>query len=306
MPNRPIFIVGTGRSGTTLVRSLLSAHSRIAVTPETHFLKRAFLWGMPSSSPPDFASFWDAYKGWSRFTNLGLDAGECRHRIEAAGDTSFRAIFGTVLKLLRRKKRGKPRVGEKNAGPLRLSGRHLGLVPRCARDRRAPRSAGRDRFAAEDPLGRRRDVRQLQRAGAVWRNGARKMVSYYAKDWRRVYERHTGPWMSDERVMLTAYEDLVGDPRGEVKRICSFLDEEFEEAMIEQKQGTQSHEARSESDGQWTQWRAPAQCADTRRNNCAVAGEMARGTDKEGSRDDRRSLRRGHEECRIFLYPVRR
>lgn len=34
---KPIFIVGPGRSGTTLVRSLLSAHSRIAVTPETHF-----------------------------------------------------------------------------------------------------------------------------------------------------------------------------------------------------------------------------------------------------------------------------
>ena len=38
--SRPVFIVGPGRSGTTLLRSLLSAHSRITVTPETHVLAR--------------------------------------------------------------------------------------------------------------------------------------------------------------------------------------------------------------------------------------------------------------------------
>ena len=34
----PVFIVGAGRSGTTLLRTLLSAHPRLAVTPETHFM----------------------------------------------------------------------------------------------------------------------------------------------------------------------------------------------------------------------------------------------------------------------------
>ena len=38
--NGPIFIVGTPRSGTTLLASMLSAHSRMACGPETHFFSK--------------------------------------------------------------------------------------------------------------------------------------------------------------------------------------------------------------------------------------------------------------------------
>src|SRR5881628_2752506 len=37
---RPIFVVGFGRSGTTLLQSLLGAHPRIAAPPEMHFARR--------------------------------------------------------------------------------------------------------------------------------------------------------------------------------------------------------------------------------------------------------------------------
>ncbi|MCF7914823.1 MAG: sulfotransferase [Spirochaetaceae bacterium] len=37
---RPIFIVGVGRSGTSLLQSMLNAHSCIAFPPETHFVRR--------------------------------------------------------------------------------------------------------------------------------------------------------------------------------------------------------------------------------------------------------------------------
>lgn len=36
----PVFIVGMPRSGTTLLGSMLDAHSRVAITPETHFYTR--------------------------------------------------------------------------------------------------------------------------------------------------------------------------------------------------------------------------------------------------------------------------
>ncbi|MEO9188434.1 MAG: sulfotransferase, partial [Acetobacteraceae bacterium] len=36
--NAPFFIVGCGRSGTTLLRLVLSGHSRIEIPPETWFL----------------------------------------------------------------------------------------------------------------------------------------------------------------------------------------------------------------------------------------------------------------------------
>ena len=35
----PIFIIGVGRSGTTLIQSMLNAHQNIAFPPETHFVR---------------------------------------------------------------------------------------------------------------------------------------------------------------------------------------------------------------------------------------------------------------------------
>lgn len=37
---KPIFIIGVGRSGTTLLQSMLNSNSKIAFTPETHFIRK--------------------------------------------------------------------------------------------------------------------------------------------------------------------------------------------------------------------------------------------------------------------------
>ncbi len=37
------FVIGTGRSGTTLLRLMLSAHPRVYLTQEAHFFYEAFL-----------------------------------------------------------------------------------------------------------------------------------------------------------------------------------------------------------------------------------------------------------------------
>ena len=42
MTERPIFVVGFQRSGTTLLQSLLGAHPRIAAPPEVHFFFRIY------------------------------------------------------------------------------------------------------------------------------------------------------------------------------------------------------------------------------------------------------------------------
>lgn len=49
---RPAFIAGTGRSGSTLMRSLLSAHPRTCVSPETHYMARAEKWGFRDRNAP--------------------------------------------------------------------------------------------------------------------------------------------------------------------------------------------------------------------------------------------------------------
>ena len=55
----PIFVVGSGRSGTTLVRAMLAAHSRIAVPPETHYVKFTDSFDAKTrDAPEDFTTFW--------------------------------------------------------------------------------------------------------------------------------------------------------------------------------------------------------------------------------------------------------
>ena len=42
-PSQPFFIIGVHRSGTTLLRYMLSSHSRMYIPPESDFLPNFFL-----------------------------------------------------------------------------------------------------------------------------------------------------------------------------------------------------------------------------------------------------------------------
>ncbi|CAN5320167.1 hypothetical protein BH23BAC3_BH23BAC3_32940 [soil metagenome] len=93
----PIFIVGPGRSGTTLMRKMISAHSRISITPETHFMKRVDKRGDINGSPKDFDAFWEEYTSWIRFTYLDIDPDYCLRLIDESGERSFKNIFQAVI-----------------------------------------------------------------------------------------------------------------------------------------------------------------------------------------------------------------
>ncbi|WP_297529705.1 sulfotransferase family protein [Thiohalobacter sp.] len=60
-PIRPGFLVGEGRSGTTLLSSILNRHPRLCVTPETHFFR--LLHAYPGG-PRTFARDWPASLEW--------------------------------------------------------------------------------------------------------------------------------------------------------------------------------------------------------------------------------------------------
>lgn len=251
--DRPIFIVGPGRSGTTLLRSLLSAHSRIAVTPETHFLKRAYLSDRKMRAPEDFDAFWQAYIGSTRFLDLGIDADECRRRILSAGDTSFRTIFSAVLASYADQS-GKPRVGEKTPGHSAFLSVIFAWYPdaRVIAIRRDPRAV----VASQLKTPWVNEAMTASADGLSVLGGTRaEMVAYYARDWRHVYETQVAAWQGDPRLTLLAYEDLTRDPEGEMRRICEFLGEEFEPAMVEQKKEEQAPEPTTPVDAQWADWR---------------------------------------------------
>ncbi len=89
----PIFIGGAGRSGTTLVRSILNAHPRIAI-------------GAELKVTPAIAQCWQGVR------QHGAYLGEQFLLLEEDIDAAFAQLLTTLLER-HRQRSGKPRVGEK-------------------------------------------------------------------------------------------------------------------------------------------------------------------------------------------------
>lgn len=80
---------------------------------------------------------------------------------------------------------------------------------------------------------------RLRRLGARHlpiREVARNWVNYHPITMTRLWIKATQEALGlqeDERVMLTRFEDLAGDPEGVSRRICEFIGVQFERSMID-------------------------------------------------------------------------
>ncbi|WP_449066677.1 sulfotransferase family protein, partial [Planomonospora algeriensis] len=84
--DRPVFVIGCPRSGTTMLQLMLHAHPRIAVPPETRFMISAYqrrLYFGDFTAPVCRREFteWLVGRRQSRFHVLGLDAAEVTREI---------------------------------------------------------------------------------------------------------------------------------------------------------------------------------------------------------------------------------
>lgn len=228
---RPIFIVGAGRSGTTLLRSLLSAHSRISIAPETHFMKTADVdSGLDRGAPRDFEAFWRSYSTSIRFIDLGVDPEHCRELIERQGKPTYRTIFSTML-VAYGETLGKVRIGEKTPGNIHVLSYLLEWFPEArviilGRDPRAMVASQLHTPWIQNrltPLSLRQGLLAGKRLHAV---------ASQANGWARIYEKMVPQWQGDSRVLTVSYEALVQDVEDGMRAICDFLEEPYEPSML--------------------------------------------------------------------------
>ena len=102
------FIVGSPRSGTTLLRMMLDAHPELTVLPETHFLPELIEATANGATAPEAAHVVAEHRRWNDFH---LDEGELAARMQAAGErpdpaSAIRAFFDLYAE-----KQGKQRWG---------------------------------------------------------------------------------------------------------------------------------------------------------------------------------------------------
>jgi hypothetical protein len=215
---RPLVIVGCPRSGTTLLSTMLHAHPRIAIPPETRWLRatyqrrRSFGDLRAEENRRRLAHFITRRKN-SKFDDLGISRENTVERIVAAPPTLGSATAAVFEEFAAT--RDKPRWGEKRPSHAFWLDRLLALWPdlqvvHLVRDPRAcVASLMRHPFFTAP----------LEHAAVMWLRTEREMSGFEKRSRPGQYHR-------------VRYEDLLVDPRRELQRLCTFLDERFDETML--------------------------------------------------------------------------
>lgn len=218
MPERPIFVVGCPRSGTTLLSTMLHAHPRIAIPPETRFLLPAYHDRHQYGDLRDRDNRYELGRRMTRkgakFRDLGLRRRDVVAKI-VAGPPTFGSAAGTVWREFAHS-RGKSRWGEKRPTYWREMDVVLRLFPdaqivHLVRD-------GRSCIAS---------LKQVEWWG---RDMLGTMTTWTLAD--RLL-REIGQQVPAGSYHYLRYEDLLADPSAELGSLCDFLGEAFDPAMLD-------------------------------------------------------------------------
>lgn len=228
---RPVFVVGVERSGTTLLRSLLNAHSRLAIAPETHFMKLADAWGASGrEAPADFERFWQALSGHFAVRPASVDISRVRAVVGAEGAGDFRSVLSALL-AVQAACAGKARGGEKTPGHEHYLARIFAWYPdaQVVFVHRDPRACAASALLTPWVQAQLRPARV---AAPLMRRMRASHIALKAEEWLRSH-RIESACRGDARVISIGYEELIAAPAATLERLCAFLGEAFEPTMLE-------------------------------------------------------------------------
>lgn len=207
----PFFIVGSARSGTTLLRLILNAHPLVAVPPESRFVVE--LWD--GNREVDSDAFLARLAAHRRFQNWDLPIEAVAHELGSEGPVDYadaiRAAFRAYARV-----HGKPRWGDKTP-------RYVERLPLIAQ-----------LFPEAKIIHLIRDGRNVALSYADVDFGP-KTVGGAAEIWaRRVAAgRRAGRELGPKRYLDLHYERLVEDTAAAVRDLCEFLDLDFDSGMLD-------------------------------------------------------------------------
>jgi hypothetical protein len=196
---RPFFLVGSERSGTTLLRLMLSHHPSIECAPEFEFLVE-----FPgfAGADTDVRAYTDGLATNRIFRAYGLRADTSLDFVALANDLLWQYCGGS----------GKPIIG---ATCHKHFDRLKAIWPR-------PRYV----HLLRDGRDVARSCVQMGWAGNAWYGVDRWVTA------ERLWDRIVATTAAEDRIELT-YEDLILAPERELGRVCEFLGTRFDPKMME-------------------------------------------------------------------------
>lgn len=218
----PIFIVGANRSGTTLLRLMLNAHSQIAIPEEMLYFRSHYAsariedWRNPSLSEADYEEIVQTFVSHAAKLHPELEARTLSQRILENPRRDLRHPFASVLSEWA-KSHGKKRWGEKTPGNLFYVDVISTMFPDSyfiyvVRDPRAGvASMVKANFFPQDIILNALTRRKHDRVGL------------------KLLREH----IPQNQWLVTRYEDIVQYPERELNRICDMIGERYEPGMLE-------------------------------------------------------------------------
>ena len=215
----PIFIVGVGRSGTSLLQSMLAAHSKIAFPPEIAFLRRYV--ATKKLAKTNRAGGPDAVLGLlesdTRLQRLALDLREVlKSAYRQAGAVSDAAVYRAILRCYAIS-RGKQRCGDKDPRSVEF----LPLIKRLWPNAYVI-------HVIRDP----RDVLASKKK-AAWSENRPVVLHAFANRVQLKMGRLWGPVLFGGRYQEVRYEDLLRTSEGTLKEVCKRINLVFEPEILQ-------------------------------------------------------------------------
>lgn len=198
-----VFVGGCGRSGTTLFKEVLNRHHRLACGPETS------LYGLPFS-----------------IDNIAVPWAIDRQELAALEQRSKNLIaFADAFAARFLEQEGKQRWVEKTPNNIRAIGPMLTWYPHARfihviRDGRDVACSLRNHPKERIENGRIIPIKTnnpMDRCATRWRDDVSGGLAY----------------RGHPRVLEVRYEALVADPESEFTRVCAFIGESFDPAMLD-------------------------------------------------------------------------
>jgi len=204
------FFVGTNGSGTTLHRAIFDSHPDLAIPGESRFIVRLSRNRRAYEKPGGFRQLIADLREESRLEswNLPLEKFEAALLGQSVDDypTAIRLLYRHYAEL-----RDKSRYGDKTQAYIH----HLPLLAELFPEARFVHVVrdGRDVALAHT------DGAKIEEVALSWK--------------RRVGAgRRAGLDLGPERYLESRYEDLIEDPPAAVRRLCAFLELDFDPQML--------------------------------------------------------------------------
>ncbi len=194
----PFFVVGSVRSGTTLLRLMLGHHSEVCRCEEMEFVVGDIV---DANVHSDASGYFHRLKLDRNFRGSGYTADESMSYIDMAKD----------FLVQRQRMDGKPVVGA--------------TVHHAFEDLPAIWPDARFLFIRRDPRDVARSCVQMGWSGTPWRG-----VEFWLnaeKSWQALQER-----VASDHAMAIRFEDLVADTPARLSEICDFLELQYEPEML--------------------------------------------------------------------------